>query len=93
MLRTLDSGPRGLTDVEADARLARFGESTLPARRTVSWPGRFLRSLRDPFTAVPLSGNVPAFARGAHPGSQAQSCLDRMHANWAKARKEVSAQP
>ncbi|WP_327271320.1 magnesium-translocating P-type ATPase [Streptomyces sp. NBC_01224] len=54
VLRALDSGPRGLTDVEADARLVRFGENTLPARRTVSWGGRFLRSLRDPFTAVLL---------------------------------------
>ncbi|MFF3730360.1 HAD-IC family P-type ATPase [Streptomyces sp. NPDC002476] len=54
VLRTLDTGPRGLTDGDAAERLARFGENTLPARRAVSWPGRFLRSLRDPFTAVLL---------------------------------------
>ncbi|WP_443080657.1 magnesium-translocating P-type ATPase [Streptomyces sp. PTD5-9] len=54
VLRALDSGPRGLTEADAGARLARFGENTLPARRTMSWPGRLLRSLRDPFTAVLL---------------------------------------
>ncbi|MET9919296.1 magnesium-translocating P-type ATPase [Streptomyces sp. NPDC006435] len=54
VLRTLDSGPHGLMDEEAEARLAGYGENTLPARRTVSWPGRFLHSLRDPFTAVLL---------------------------------------
>ncbi|MFE4336196.1 hypothetical protein ACFRQM_44625 [Streptomyces sp. NPDC056831] len=39
------------------------------------------------------SGNTLTFARGAHPGSQAQPCLDRLHANWAKAGKAFSAQP
>ncbi|MEU6121362.1 HAD-IC family P-type ATPase [Streptomyces sp. NPDC047123] len=54
ILRSLDTGPRGLTDEEADLRLARHGENTLPARRTPPWPGRFVRGLRDPFTAVLL---------------------------------------
>lgn len=54
VLRALDSGPRGLTDAVADARLRQFGENTLPARRPVPWFVRFLRSVRDPFTAVLL---------------------------------------
>ncbi|MFD8000146.1 magnesium-translocating P-type ATPase [Streptomyces mirabilis] len=54
LLRRLDSGPRGLTQTQADERLARFGENILPARRPVAWFERFLRSLRDPFTAVLL---------------------------------------
>ncbi|MFK0214431.1 MULTISPECIES: magnesium-translocating P-type ATPase [unclassified Streptomyces] len=54
VLRRLDSGPRGLTDAEAERRLARHGENVLPARRPTSWARRFLRSLRDPFTAVLL---------------------------------------
>lgn len=52
VLRALDSGPRGLLESEADARLARDGENVLPTRRTPSWPRRLVRSLRDPFTAV-----------------------------------------
>ena len=52
MLRRLDSGPRGLTEAQAEERLARFGENTLPHRRTASWLRLFVRSLRDPFTAV-----------------------------------------
>ena len=54
VLRHLDTGPRGLTDPEAAARLAATGENTVPQRRTTSWPRLFLRSLRDPFTAVLL---------------------------------------
>ncbi|MFJ2815961.1 magnesium-translocating P-type ATPase [Streptomyces sp. NPDC091279] len=54
VLRSLDSGPRGLTDAEAAARLAETGENTVPAVRTPSWPRRCLRGVRDPFTAVLL---------------------------------------
>ncbi|WP_426361867.1 HAD-IC family P-type ATPase [Streptomyces sp. E-08] len=54
VLRRLDSGPRGLTDAEAERRLARHGENVLPAWRPITWNRRFLRSLRDPFTAVLL---------------------------------------
>nr|WP_131563711.1 magnesium-translocating P-type ATPase [Streptomyces sp. KM273126] len=52
VLRRLDSGPRGLTEAQAEERLARLGENTVPARREASWPRLFVRSLRDPFTAV-----------------------------------------
>ncbi|MFI1105424.1 HAD-IC family P-type ATPase [Streptomyces melanogenes] len=52
VLRALESGPRGLLESEADARLARDGENVPPTRRTPSWPLRLVRSLRDPFTAV-----------------------------------------
>lgn len=52
MLRALDTSPRGLTEVEAENRLAGFGPNTLPAAHGVSWPARFWHSLRDPFTAV-----------------------------------------
>ncbi|MGW2088691.1 magnesium-translocating P-type ATPase [Streptomyces sp. NPDC001880] len=54
VLRSLDSGPRGLLEEHAGERLTRFGENTLPAWRPISWPRRFLRSLRDPFTSVLL---------------------------------------
>ncbi|GAA2775133.1 magnesium-translocating P-type ATPase [Streptomyces showdoensis] len=54
VLRELDTGPRGLTDAEAERRLVRYGENALPARRPPSWSRRLLRSLRDPFTAVLL---------------------------------------
>ncbi|WP_445078260.1 magnesium-translocating P-type ATPase [Streptomyces hayashii] len=53
-LRRLDSGPRGLTEEQAEARQARFGANVLPAYRETSWPHVFLRSLRDPFTGVLL---------------------------------------
>ncbi|NUQ98234.1 MAG: magnesium-translocating P-type ATPase [Streptomyces sp.] len=53
-LRRLDSGPRGLTEAQAEERQARFGANTLPTHREASWPRVLLRSLRDPFTAVLL---------------------------------------
>ncbi|MGW2885073.1 magnesium-translocating P-type ATPase [Streptomyces griseoruber] len=54
VLRRLESGPRGLTDAEAAARLAATGDNTPPAARPVSWPRLLLRGTRDPFTAVLL---------------------------------------
>ncbi|MEU6220158.1 magnesium-translocating P-type ATPase [Streptomyces sp. NPDC047022] len=53
-LRRLESTPRGLTDEEAQARLAATGENVLPETRTASWAGLFVRGLRDPFTTVLL---------------------------------------
>ncbi|ELP67498.1 magnesium-translocating P-type ATPase [Streptomyces turgidiscabies] len=50
----LDSLSRALTDTEAEARAAAFGENVVPSARPVGWPVRFVRSLRDPFTAVLL---------------------------------------
>ncbi|MFJ8308872.1 MULTISPECIES: magnesium-translocating P-type ATPase [unclassified Streptomyces] len=52
LLRSLGSGPRGLVESEAEERLVRYGENVLPTRRVPSLPILFLRSLRDPFTAV-----------------------------------------
>ncbi|MEU0160501.1 magnesium-translocating P-type ATPase [Streptomyces sp. NPDC006261] len=54
ILRSLDTGPRGLVEARAEERLAHFGENVLPAWRPVPWPQRFIRSLRDPFTSVLL---------------------------------------
>lgn len=53
-LRHLDSGPRGLTEAQAEERQARVGANSLPTRREASWPRALMRSLRDPFTAVLL---------------------------------------
>ncbi|MEV7011410.1 magnesium-translocating P-type ATPase [Streptosporangium sp. NPDC051022] len=55
MLRHLESGPRGLVESEAEARLLEHGENTIPRRRPPSWPRRLGRSLRDPFTMVLLA--------------------------------------
>ncbi|MGW0585559.1 HAD-IC family P-type ATPase, partial [Streptomyces sp. NPDC002920] len=54
VLRRLESGPRGLTDAEATARLTETGENTVPEARPASWPRLLLRGPRDPFTAVLL---------------------------------------
>ncbi|WP_436842389.1 magnesium-translocating P-type ATPase [Streptomyces cyaneofuscatus] len=54
ILRSLESGPRGLVEAHAEERLARFGENVLPSWWPVPWPRRFVRSLRDPFTSVLL---------------------------------------
>jgi Mg2+-importing ATPase len=62
VLRRLDTGPRGLTDAEAAARLASHGENAPPRPRTPSALRRSLRGLRDPFTTVLLTlGLVSAF--------------------------------
>ncbi len=53
-LRLLSSGPRGLTEAQAEARLLEHGENTIPFQRPASRPRRLVRSLRDPFTMVLL---------------------------------------
>ncbi|MEU1403682.1 magnesium-translocating P-type ATPase [Streptomyces sp. NPDC005728] len=55
LLRRLETGPRGLTDEEAAARLAAVGENTPPQARAPSWLRRYADGLRDPFTAVLLT--------------------------------------
>ncbi|WP_330347994.1 HAD-IC family P-type ATPase [Streptomyces sp. NBC_00582] len=54
VLRRLESGPRGLTEAEAAARLADTGGAPPPATRPASWPRLLLRGTQDPFTAVLL---------------------------------------
>ncbi|MFF9169453.1 MULTISPECIES: HAD-IC family P-type ATPase [unclassified Streptomyces] len=54
VLRETATTPRGLTEAEAQARLARHGENTLPPGPDTTWPRRVARGLRDPFTAVLL---------------------------------------
>nr|WP_307805201.1 magnesium-translocating P-type ATPase [Streptomyces sp. VRA16 Mangrove soil] len=54
LLRSLGSGPRGLTEDEAARRLDRYGPHTLPHARPEPFVRRLLRGLRDPFTAVLL---------------------------------------
>ncbi|MEU6067907.1 cation-transporting P-type ATPase [Streptomyces sp. NPDC047082] len=54
VLRRLDTGPRGLTDTEATARLTAVGENTPSRAHTTSWPRLCATGLRDPFTAVLL---------------------------------------
>ncbi|MGW4407976.1 magnesium-translocating P-type ATPase [Nonomuraea sp. NPDC004702] len=61
-LRLLDTGPRGLTEEQAEARLLEHGENTIPGRRPVSWPRRLARSLRDPFTMTLLALGLVAAA-------------------------------
>jgi len=36
------------------------------------------------------AGNMRAFARGAHPGPQARSYLDNLHANWPKSASALA---
>ncbi|EST29086.1 hypothetical protein [Streptomyces roseochromogenus] len=63
----------------------------LAARLPAQWPAPYPRNdlLALGYNAGP--GNMLAFARGATPGAQARSYLDRLHANWAKAGKAVDA--
>ncbi|MEU5433611.1 transglycosylase SLT domain-containing protein [Streptomyces sp. NPDC020719] len=53
------------------------------------WPGA---RTKDELLAMGYNaggGNMLAFARGVHPGSQAQSYLDRLHDNWEKSGAAV----
>ncbi|MFI9273721.1 cation-translocating P-type ATPase [Kitasatospora sp. NPDC052896] len=52
LLRELDSSPRGLTEAEAEARLALHGENTVLPRPDVSWSRHAATALGDPFTVL-----------------------------------------
>lgn len=71
VLRRLDTRPRGLVEGEAQDRLRRFGENTVVPHRAPAWPLRFLRALRDPFTAVLLCLGVCS----ALAGSRGTACV------------------
>jgi hypothetical protein len=62
----------------------------LAARLPAQWPASYNRNelLALGYNTGP--GNMLAFARGATPGRQAQSYLDNLHTNWAKAGKAVA---
>ncbi|MBX7548006.1 lytic transglycosylase domain-containing protein [Streptomyces sp. NPDC004232] len=77
---------RGLA-IEAEAWYLHDLADQLPAGRTTAYSKDDLLALGYNAGA----GNMLAFARGASPGSQARSYLDRLHANWAKAGKAVGA--
>ncbi|MER6122995.1 transglycosylase SLT domain-containing protein [Streptomyces sp. NPDC001795] len=75
---------RGLA-IEAEAWYLHDLAAQLPAR----WPASCNRNELLALGYNAGAGNMLAFARGATPGSQAQSYLDRLHANWARAGKAV----
>lgn len=77
---------RGLA-IEAEAWYVHDLAAQLPTARTAAYSTDDLLALGYNAGA----GNMLAFARGASPGGQARSYLDRLHANWAKAGKAVGA--
>ncbi|MEV3855019.1 lytic transglycosylase domain-containing protein [Streptomyces sp. NPDC050095] len=62
----------------------------LDAQLPAHWPGPFNREELLALGYNTGAGNMLAFARGASPGSQARSYLDRLHENWAKAGRAVA---
>ncbi|WP_198168081.1 magnesium-translocating P-type ATPase [Herbidospora yilanensis] len=54
VLRHLGSGPHGLTEAEAEARMLVHGDNVLPMARPPSWPRRLAVAVRDPFVLVLL---------------------------------------
>ncbi|MEW2299255.1 lytic transglycosylase domain-containing protein [Streptomyces sp. NPDC006655] len=63
----------------------------LAARLPATWAAPYTRNdlLALGYNTGPA--NMLAFARGATPGDQAQSYLDELHANWAKAGRAVNS--
>ncbi|WP_214321138.1 HAD-IC family P-type ATPase [Nonomuraea sediminis] len=94
-LRRLDSGPRGLVETEAEARLLRLGDNAVPVHPP-SWPRRLARSLRDPFTMVLLAlGVVSALiaswgAAGVIVLLVAASCLLRSNGEYRADRSTAA---
>ncbi|MFB7326827.1 transglycosylase SLT domain-containing protein [Streptomyces sp. NPDC056190] len=71
--------------IEAAAWYLHDLAAVLPAH----WPAPYSRSDLLALGYNTGQGNMLAFARGATPGSQARSYLDKLHANWARAGRAV----
>lgn len=71
--------------IEAEAWYLRDLAAQLPAKPTARYTADELVALG--YNAGP--GNMKAFARGSALGAQAQTYLDTLRANWAKAGKAV----
>jgi hypothetical protein len=54
LYRRVDSGPQGLTEHEADQRLARDGENRIAPRGRIRWPALVLAAVASPFVALLL---------------------------------------
>jgi hypothetical protein len=63
----------------------------LAAQLPAHWPASYTRNDLLALGYNTGASNMLAFARGAGPGNQARSYLDRLHANWAKAGRAVAA--
>lgn len=63
----------------------------LAGRLPATWRGAYTKNELLALGYNTGAGNMLAFARGATPGSQAQSYLDKLNANWAKAGSAVAA--
>ncbi|HTR76690.1 MAG TPA: magnesium-translocating P-type ATPase [Gemmatimonadaceae bacterium] len=74
-LRLCDASPRGLTAVEATARLARVGPNEIATERPGGWPIRLLHALRNPL--VVLLGVLAAVsaATGDRRAAAVMSCM------------------
>ncbi|MFF2963579.1 lytic transglycosylase domain-containing protein [Streptomyces sp. NPDC057963] len=75
--------------IEAEAWYLHDLAALLPAQLSASYSKNELLALGYNTGA----GNMLAFAHGATPGSQAQSYLDRLHANWSKAGAVIARRP
>jgi hypothetical protein len=71
--------------IEAAAWYLHDLAAQLPAR----WAGSYTKNELLALGYNAGAGNMRAFARGTTPGSQAESYLDRLHANWAKAAAAI----
>ncbi|MEU8589595.1 lytic transglycosylase domain-containing protein [Streptomyces sp. NPDC048664] len=89
-----DFAHRGWAELPDDRALAIEAEAwylhDLAAQLPSTWPASYSK---DELLALGYNagaGNMLAFARGATPGGQARSYLDRLHANWAKAGRAAA---
>ncbi|MGW2716570.1 lytic transglycosylase domain-containing protein [Streptomyces sp. NPDC001492] len=73
--------------IEAEAWYLHDLAAQLPA----TWHGACTKNDLLALGSNTGAGNMLAFARGATPGSQAQSYLDKLNANWPKAGRAVAA--
>ncbi|MFD7645550.1 transglycosylase SLT domain-containing protein [Kitasatospora sp. NPDC059795] len=72
-------------------RAAAWHLHDLGAQLPAKWSGSYNRNELMALGYNTGAGNMLAFARGANPGPEARSYLDRLHDNWTKSGELVKA--
>ena len=61
LLQRLETTAQGLTEVEAAARLDRYGASSLKPKRELSWPGLLLGQFKSPLVLILVGAALLSF--------------------------------
>jgi Mg2+-importing ATPase len=94
LLRTLRTGPEGLTQAEADARARTTGPNEVAQEKPPGWPTRLLRITRNPLVILLAVLSAVSFATGDARAGTVMAMMVALSVGlrfWQEARADVAA--